>query len=74
MKWEDFQYQLKQNAGCWDFGIVYAIYLTESPKFHKNLMFQPCSKLFYAGEYKLPWLMEVLSLQDSLGLSYDYLA
>ena len=33
-------------------------------------MFQLCSKLYYASDYKLPWLMKVHSLLDSLGLSY----
>ena len=42
---------------------------SESPKI-SNLMFQLCSKLYYACEYKLQWLMRVLSLLDSLGLSY----
>ena len=42
---------------------------SESPKV-SNLMFQLCSKLYYASDYKLPWLMKVHSLLDSLGLSY----
>ena len=42
---------------------------SESPKI-SNLMFQLCSKLYYASDYKLPWLMKVHSLLDSLGLSY----
>ena len=33
-------------------------------------MFQLCSKLYYASDYKLQWLMKVHSLLDSLGLSY----
>ena len=43
-----------------------------SPKI-SNLMFQLCSKLYYACEYKLLWLREMHSLLDSLGLSYNYL-
>ena len=35
-----------------------------------NLMFQLCSKLYYASDYKFPWLMKVHSLLDSLVLSY----
>ena len=42
---------------------------SESPKI-SNLMFQLCSKLYYACDYKLPWLMKVHLLLDSLGLSY----
>ena len=42
---------------------------SESPKI-SNLMFQLCSKLYYASDYKLPWLMKVHSLLDSLDLSY----
>ena len=33
-------------------------------------MFQLCSELYYAWGYKLPWLMKVHSLLDSLELSY----
>ena len=33
-------------------------------------MFQLCSKLYYASDYKLLWLVKVHSLLDSLGLSY----
>ena len=29
-----------------------------------------CSKLYYACDFKLPWLMKVHLLLDSLGLSY----
>ena len=43
---------------------------SESPKI-SNLMFQLCSK-FKACDYKLPWLMKVHSLLDSLGLSYRW--
>ena len=35
---------------------------SESPKI-SNLMFQLCSKLYYASDYKLPWLMKVHSNQ-----------
>ena len=42
---------------------------SESPKI-SNLMFQLCSKLYYACDYKHPRLMKVHSLLDSLGLSY----
>ena len=42
---------------------------SESPKF-PDLMFQLCSKLYCASDYKFPWLMKVHSLLDSLGLSY----
>ena len=42
---------------------------SKSPKI-SHLMFQPCSKLHYACDYKLPWLMKVHSLLGSLGLSY----
>ena len=40
-----------------------------SPKI-SNLMFQLCSKLYYANDYKLPWLIKVHSLLDSSGSSY----
>ena len=42
---------------------------SESPKI-SNRKFQLCSKMYYACKYKLPWLMKVYSLLDSLGLSY----
>ena len=42
---------------------------SKSPKI-SNLTFQLCSKLYYACDYKLPWLMKVHSLLGSLGLSY----
>ena len=42
---------------------------SESLKISK-LMFQLCSKLYYACDDKLPWLMKVHLLLDSLGLSY----
>ena len=42
---------------------------TESPKI-SNLMFQLCSKLYYANDYILLWLIKVHSLLDSLELSY----
>ena len=42
---------------------------SESPKISK-LMFWLCSKLCYACDYKLPWLVKVHSLLDNLGLSY----
>ena len=41
----------------------------ESPKI-SNLMFQLCSELYYACDYKLTWLVKVHSLLDSLGFSY----
>ena len=42
---------------------------SELPKI-SNLMFQLCSELYYACDHKLPWLMKVHSLLDSLGLFY----
>ena len=41
---------------------------SESSKI-SNLMFQLCSKSYYACDYKLPWLMKVHSLLNSLGLT-----
>ena len=42
---------------------------SESPKI-SNLIFQLCSKLYYACDYYTPWLMKVHSLLDNFGLSY----
>ena len=43
---------------------------SESPKI-SNLMFLYV-QLYYACDYKLPWLMKVHSLLDSLGLSHNW--
>ena len=45
---------------------------SESPKV-SNLVFQLYSKLYYACDYKFPWLMKVHSLLYSLGLSFFFL-
>ena len=66
------RYPIEIEAKCWMLGFWYGLCNTshsESPKI-SNLMFQLCSKLHYASDYKLPWLMKVHSLLDSLGLSY----
>ena len=66
------RYPIEIEAKCRMLGFWYGLCSTshsESPKI-SNLMFQLCSKLYYASDYKLPWLMKVHSLLDSLGLSY----
>ena len=66
------RYPIEIEAKCRMLGFWYGLCNTshsESPKI-SNLMFQLCSKLYYASDYKLPWLMKVHSLLDSLGLSY----
>ena len=66
------RYPIETEAKCRMLGFWYGLCSTshsESPKI-SNLMFQLCSKLYYASDYKLPWLMKVHSLLDSLGLSY----
>ena len=66
------KYPIEIEAKCRMLGFWYGLCSTshsESPKI-SNLMFQLCSKLYYASDYKLPWLMKVHSLLDSLGLSY----
>ena len=70
--WEVGRYPTEIEAKCRMLGFWYGLCSTshsESPKI-SNLMFQLCSKLYYASDYKLPWLMKVHSLLDSLGLSY----
>ena len=70
--WEVGRYPIEIEAKCRMLGFWYGLCSTshsESPKI-SNLMFQLCSKLYYASDYKLPWLMKVHSLLDSLGLSY----
>ena len=65
------RYPIELEAKCGMLGIWYGLRNTsnsESPKI-SNLMFQQCSKLYYACEYKLPWLMEVHMLLGSLGLA-----
>ena len=72
---EEGRYPIEIEAKCRMLGFGYGLCSTshsESPKV-SNLMFQLCSKLYYAGDYKLPWLTKVHSLLDSLGLSYNYL-
>ena len=62
------RYPIEIEAKCMMLGFWYGLCSTshsESPKI-SNLMFQLCSKMYY----KLPWLMKVHSLLDSLGLSY----
>jgi hypothetical protein len=66
------RYPIELEAKCRILGFWYSLCSAsnlESPKI-SNLMFQLCSKLYYACEYKLPWLKKVHSLLDSLGLSY----
>ena len=66
------RYPIEIEAKCRMLGFWYGLCSTshsESPKI-SNLMFQLCCKLYYASDYKLPWLMKVHSLLDSLGLSY----
>ena len=54
---------------CWSQLAVTGRRKSTLPKI-SNLMVQLCSKLYYASDYKLSWLMKVHSLLDSLGLSY----
>ena len=64
------RYPIEIEAKCRMLGFWYGLCSTshsESPKI-SNLMFQLCSKLYYASDYKLPWLMKVHSLLDSLYL------
>ena len=64
------RYPIEIEAKCRKLGFGYGLCSTshsESPKI-SSLMFQLCSKLYYASDYKLPWLMKVHSLLDSLGL------
>ena len=66
------RYPIEIEGKCRVLGFWYGLCSTshsESPKI-SNLMFQLCSKLYYACDYKLPWLMKVHSLSNSLGLSY----
>ena len=66
------RYPIEIEAKCRMLGFWYGFCNTshsESPKI-SNLMLQLCSKLYYACDYKPPWLMEVHSLLDSVGLSY----
>ena len=66
------RYPIEIEAKCRMLGFWYGLCSTshsESPKI-SNLMFQLCSKLYYASDYKLLWLVKVHSLLDSLGLSY----
>ena len=68
------RYPIETQAKCRILGFWYGLCNTsdsESPKI-SNVMFQLCSKLYYACDYKLPWLMKVHSLLDSLGLSYTW--
>ena len=69
------RYPIEIKAKCRMLGFWYGLCNTPHPDSPKisNLMFQLCSKLYYACDYKLPWLMKVHSLLDSLGLSYNYL-
>ena len=70
--WGSGKISTELEAKCRMLGFRYGLCSashSESPKI-SNLMFQLCSKLYYASEYKLPWLMKVHSLLDSLGLSY----
>ena len=66
------RYPIETEAECRIWGFWYGLCNTSHSKSPKvcNLMFQLCSKLYYACEYKLPWLMKVHSLLDSLGLFY----
>ena len=66
------RYPIEIEAKCRMLGFWYGLCSashSESPKI-SNLMFLLCSKLYYASDYKLPWLMKVHSLLYSLGLSY----
>ena len=66
------RYPIEIEAKCRMLRFWYGLCSTsdsESPKI-SNLIFQLCSKLFNASDFKLPWLMKVQSLLDSLGLSY----
>ena len=66
------RYLIEIEAKCSMLGFWYGLCSTahsESPKI-SNLMFQLCLKLYNACDYKLPWLIKVHSLLDSLGLSY----
>ena len=65
------RYPIETEAKCRMLGFWYGLCNTshsESPKIC-DLMFQLCSKSYYACDYKLPWLMKVHSLLNSLGLT-----
>ena len=69
------RYPIEIEAKCRMLGFWYGLSSTshsESPKI-SNLVFQLCSKLYYASDYKLPWVMKVHSFLDSLGLFYIWL-
>ena len=58
------RYLIEMEAKCRMLGFWYGLCNTshsESPKI-SNLMFQLCSKLYYASGYNLSWLMKVHSL------------
>ena len=60
------RYPIEIEAKCRMLGFWYGLCSTshfQSPKI-SNLMFQLCSKLYSACDYKLPWLMKVHSLLD----------
>ena len=61
------RYPIKIEAKCRMLGFWYErlcnTSYSESPKI-SNLMFQLCSKLYYACDYNLSWLMKVHSLLD----------
>ena len=66
------RYPIETEAKCRLLRFWYGLCSTsdsESPKI-SNLIFQLCSKLYYASDFKLPWLMKVQSLLDRVGLSY----
>ena len=66
------RYLIETEAKCRMLRFWYGLCSTSHSEWPKisNLMFQLCSELYYACDYKLPWLMKVHSLLDSLGLSY----
>ena len=66
------RYPIEIEAKCRMLGFWYGLCNTshsESPKIF-DLMFQLCSELYYARDYKLPRLMKMHSLLDRLRLSY----
>ena len=65
------RYPIETEAKCRMLGFWYGLCNTSHSESHKicDLMFQLCSKSYYACDYELPWLTKVHSLLNSLGLT-----